>query len=190
MINKAIMFASEKEQGKFSKYSGHPRIMHTIKVAEIISGMTDDENIIAAAILYSVMENCQIAEDEIKEAFGDKITSLVIFEDFSKSWAERKNEIISFLCNKANEAQKKIVFANELENIRELYQDYNKLGEQLWKRYVSKDQAEKYCFGFLNAFCGLEEYTEYDKYEQLVYDVFYEKSLWKMLKKFVTDSDE
>lgn len=190
MINKAIIFAAEKEQNKFSKYSGYPRIMHAIRVTDIISEMTDDENVIAAAILYSITEDCHITADEIKEEFGDKITSLIIFEDFSKSWAERKNEIITFLCNDANEAQKKIVFANELENIRELHQDYNKLGEQIWKRYMSKDQAEKCYFGFLNAFCGLEEYTEYDKYEQLVYDVFCEKSLWKMLKKFVTDSDE
>ncbi|MCC8161298.1 MAG: HD domain-containing protein [Oscillospiraceae bacterium] len=138
MINKAIMFAADKEKNNFGKYSGYPRIMHTIRVADIISKMTDDENVIAAAILYSIMEDCRIGLDEVKEEFGDRITNLVVFEDFSKVWSERKDDVIDFLCNDANEAQKKIVFANEFDNIRELYKNYDKIGEQIWERLFLK----------------------------------------------------
>lgn len=57
-------------------------------------------------------------------------------------------------------------------------------------KVVPKNQAEKCYLGFIAAFSGLEEYDKYHKYEQLVYDVFEEDSLWKRVKRFFDEIEE
>ena len=52
MINKAIEFATRAHAGQFRKGTRRPYIVHPIEVGDIVSTMTQDEEIISAAVLH------------------------------------------------------------------------------------------------------------------------------------------
>ena len=59
MINKAIEFATRAHAGQFRKGTRRPYIVHPIEVGDIVSTMTQDEEIISAAVLHDTIEDCE-----------------------------------------------------------------------------------------------------------------------------------
>ena len=53
MINDAMAFAARAHEGQFRKGTRRPYIVHPREVAEIVSTMTDDEEIISAALPHN-----------------------------------------------------------------------------------------------------------------------------------------
>jgi len=74
---KAIEFATEAHEGQFRKYTGEPYITHPIAVAEIVKTVTDDKEMIAAAILHDTVEDCDICLNDIRDEFGIVVMALV-----------------------------------------------------------------------------------------------------------------
>ncbi len=54
MIFKAIMFATIAHNGQLRKYTNEPYIMHPLSVAHLVHTVTDDMNMLVAAILHDV----------------------------------------------------------------------------------------------------------------------------------------
>ena len=52
MIDKAITFATKAHEGQFRKGTKLPYIVHPLEVGVIVSRMTQDKEVIAAAILH------------------------------------------------------------------------------------------------------------------------------------------
>lgn len=73
---KAYEFASIAHQGQV-RDDGQDFIVHPIQVAEILSQITDDENLIAAALLHDVIEDTFVTYDGVVDAFGKDIADLV-----------------------------------------------------------------------------------------------------------------
>ena len=72
MVKRAIEFATRAHEGQFRKGTKRPYIVHPIEVGDIVSQMTDDEEIICAAILHDTIEDCRgITKDVLKLRFGD-----------------------------------------------------------------------------------------------------------------------
>lgn len=57
--------------------SGDPYVYHSLAVANILSNLHLDHETVAAAILHDVVEDTEISLQEIKEAFGENIATLV-----------------------------------------------------------------------------------------------------------------
>ena len=55
MINEAIEFAAKAHEGQLRKGTKKPYIVHPIEVSEIVSAMTDDEEVICAAVLHDTI---------------------------------------------------------------------------------------------------------------------------------------
>ena len=55
MVSKAIVFATKAHEGQFRKATKIPYILHPMECAVIISGMTTDEEMIAAALLHDTV---------------------------------------------------------------------------------------------------------------------------------------
>lgn len=51
MVQKAIDFATKVHEGQYRKGTDRPYIVHPMEVGKIVSTMTQDEEIISAAIL-------------------------------------------------------------------------------------------------------------------------------------------
>ena len=97
MIDEAIEFATKAHAGQFRKGTKRPYIVHPVEVADIVATMTQDEEIICAAVLHDTIEDCEgITEEVLREKFGERVASMVALEseDKSKSWEERKGATI------------------------------------------------------------------------------------------------
>ena len=71
MIDDAIEFATKAHEGQFRKGTRRPYIVHPIEVADIVSTMTNDEEVICAAVLHDTIEDCGgITQEVLKLRFG------------------------------------------------------------------------------------------------------------------------
>ncbi len=143
MVKRAIEFATRAHEGQFRKGTKRPYIVHPIEVGDIVSQMTDDEEIICAAILHDTIEDCKgITEAVLEKEFGARVASMVVqeSEDKSKSWEERKGATISHLRTAPREVQM-IGLADKLSNMRDIDRDYPAAGEELWKRFRMQSKA-------------------------------------------------
>ena len=77
MINKAIAFAAEKHKGQKRKYTGEDYIVHPLAVSEIVGEITDDKEMLIAAILHDTLEDTDCTFWELLEEFGYSVACLV-----------------------------------------------------------------------------------------------------------------
>ena len=94
MVERAIEFATKAHEGQVRKGTTRPYIVHPLEVGKIVATMTDDEEIISAAILHDTVEDCEgVTVEGLAKEFSDRVASLVAQESEgkSKSWYERKS---------------------------------------------------------------------------------------------------
>ena len=75
-IRTAFEFGARAHAGQTRK-SGEPYISHPIAVAHILADLRMDESTLVAAILHDVIEDTEIAHDEIVAEFGEEVAHLV-----------------------------------------------------------------------------------------------------------------
>ena len=177
MFEEAVIFATNANAGQKRKGIDIPFIIHPLEVAAIVAAITTDEEMLCAAVLHDVVEDCKdISIQDIRMRFGARVASLVDqeSEDKSKSWQERKGSTIQFLKNEASRNAKIIALGDKLANIRSMARDYREIGDQLWLRFNMKDKNMHawYYRGLTEAFQELAHYKEYQEYRQLVEQVF------------------
>ena len=169
MVERAIEFATKAHEGQVRKGTTRPYIVHPLEVGKIVATMTDDEEIISAAILHDTVEDCEgVTVEGLAKEFSDRVASLVAqeSEDKSKSWYERKSATIERLRTASYEV-KLIGLADKLSNMRDIDRDYPIAGEKLWERFRMKDKEiiGWYYKGvrdaLLDVFAGEPAYEEY-----------------------------
>ena len=169
MVERAIEFATKAHEGQVRKGTTRPYIVHPLEVGEIVATMTDEEEIISAAILHDTVEDCEgVTVEGLAKEFSDRVASLVAqeSEDKSKSWYERKSATIERLRTAFYEV-KLIGLADKLSNIRGIAMDYKEIGEEVWKKFRMKDKdiIGWYYKGIQEAlkseFAGMPAYEEY-----------------------------
>jgi len=78
LINEALIFATEKHAGQSRKYTGQPYIFHPISVAMIVMETPNHtEEMVAAALLHDVVEDCGVPPEEVGVRFGQSVQKLV-----------------------------------------------------------------------------------------------------------------
>jgi (p)ppGpp synthase/HD superfamily hydrolase len=77
LVEKAFDFAREAHKGQKRKYTGGPYFDHPVEVAKIVKGVFHTEEMIAAALLHDVVEDCGVLLAEIEEKFGARVRYLV-----------------------------------------------------------------------------------------------------------------
>lgn len=168
MVDKAIAFATKAHEGQVRKGTSRPYIVHPVEVGDIVAKMTDDEEVIAAAVLHDTIEDCDgVTEEVIRKEFGERVASMVAHEseDKTKSWRERKSTTIERLKVAPLELQY-IGLADKLSNMRDIDRDYPIYGEELWNRFRMKDKNVigwyyKEIMKSLESLKGMEAYEEY-----------------------------
>ena len=169
MIDDAMDFAAKAHAGQFRKGTRRPYIVHPIEVADIVSSMTKDEEVICAAVLHDTVEDCkEITFDILKLRFGARVADMVAqeSEDKSLSWEERKGATITRLKNAPVEVQM-IGLADKLSNMRDIDRDYPVMGERLWLRFRMQSRLALAWYykgvrdALREAFEGTEAYEEY-----------------------------
>ena len=151
-IEKAIMFATEAHAETFRKGKTRPYILHPLEAMMIVADLTDDEDLIAAAVLHDTVEDTGTSCVEIRKEFGPRVAALVASESENKredrpageTWKTRKKETLDHL-EEASRDVKLVCLGDKLSNMRELCKDFLDLGDDLWQRFNQKDK-EMHCW--------------------------------------------
>ena len=183
LLERAVAFAAEAHMGAFRKATRIPYIVHPMEAAAIVATLTDDEEILAAAVLHDVVEDTGHSAEEIREKFGERVARLVLAESENKrteqsataTWKVRKQETLDFLNGPAMREEKMIALGDKLSNMRQIYRDYSTIEDEVWERFNQKDKAEHewYYRGILEAL--RDEFGEslaWKEYRELVEGVW------------------
>ncbi|MFA9261867.1 MAG: HD domain-containing protein [Undibacterium sp.] len=74
---KALLFAAYAHDGQVRKYTAEPYITHPVAVAEIVRTVPHTSDMIAAAYLHDVVEDCGVDLQTIADIFGQFVYVLV-----------------------------------------------------------------------------------------------------------------
>ena len=142
-LEEAIIYATIMHQGKLRIFSSSPYILHPIEVAQILSTMTDDEEVIAAGILHDIVESTDGTIEEIEKRFGKRVAYLVDSDsenrydvaDDPEAWKKRKEESLLILKDSDDTGVQMLWLADRLSDIRALNWLYSEKGESIWEEY-------------------------------------------------------
>ncbi len=167
MIKRAAEFAAKAHEGVVRKGSHLPYIVHPMEVAMVVSVLTEDVEVIAAAYLHDVIEDANITYEKLREVFGRRVADLVRAEseDKTKTWRERKQATIDRMENAPFE-EKVIAFGDKLCNLRSTAADYLVMGDEIWKKFHEKDKRmHAWYYGSLRErFQDFKEHPFYQEY--------------------------
>ena len=180
IFEKAVAFALKAHEGQLRK-DGSVYILHPLEVAAIVGTMTNDLEILSAAVLHDTVEDTSVTAQDILDNFGERIAELVAHETEDKrphmtpsdSWKIRKEESLAVLKNACIET-KMLWIGDKLSNVRSLARDFDKMGIAVFERFNEKDPKEQYWYHatILEYTKELSEYHAYKEYEKLVHHVF------------------
>ena len=151
LVSEAIAFAVKAHDGMRRKKSDAPYILHPMEAAVIVGTMTDDQNLLAAAVLHDVVEDAGVTIEEIEAKFGKRVRELVGSETEDKradlppsdTWRIRKEESIDVLKNTDDVAVLIVWLGDKLANMRSIYRDFKLEGIKMWQRFNQKDENEQ-----------------------------------------------
>ena len=182
LLDEAIRFAVQAHSGQPRKGTNMPYILHPLEAAAIVATMTDDPEIIAAAVLHDIVEDAHVSVDEIAARFCERVAKLVNSETENKredqpasdTWLIRKQETIQRLSKEKDLAVKMVTLGDKLSNIRAMYRDQLEVGEKLWERFNQKDPVMHawYYRAIAMATPELEHFPAWQEYSLLVEKVF------------------
>ena len=170
MIDKAITFATKAHEGQFRKGTKLPYIVHPLEVGVIVSRMTQDKEVIAAAILHDTLEDCkEVTFSTLCQEFGERVAEIVKAESEEKggSWNERKANTVKRLKEEKASDMKLVALGDKLSNARSLKRDYQMIGDMKDKR-----QQAWYYRGLCDSLKDMENFPEYWEFCELIAYVF------------------
>ena len=181
-VTKAIKFAADAHDGMARKKDKTPYILHPLEAAVIVGSMTEDRDVICAAVLHDVVEDTDITIEEIEENFGSRVRALVQSETEDKraelppesTWRIRKEESLEELANCGDRDVLILWLSDKLSNIRSFYRIWKTEGDSMWQSFNQKDplQQKWYYTRSAELTSPLQEFTAWQEYNELLKFVF------------------
>ncbi|MCR4765670.1 MAG: HD domain-containing protein [Bacteroidaceae bacterium] len=180
LLDRAICFAVNAHADTERKDKGFPYIVHPLEAVSIVSTMTSDQELLAAAALHDTVEDTDVTFEQLEQLFGKRVADLVRHESdielegsaFS-TWHQRKQTAIDHLAVAPRDA-KIVALGDKLSNMRLIALDYAKIGDALWSRFHVTDPKEHawHYRGLLNSLSDLSDTAAYQEFNSLVKQVF------------------
>ncbi|MCD7754507.1 MAG: HD domain-containing protein [Clostridiales bacterium] len=177
ILEEAILFAVEAHSGAVRKGSTVPYILHPLEAAAIASTITENQTVLAAAVLHDVVEDTPCTPEQLEARFGPSVASLVAAETEDKrpgqtpesTWRVRKEEAIRHLRRDPRREVKIIAMGDKLSNLRAMYQALTREGDLLWTRFHQQDPLA-HCWYYREVGAALDclrDYPAWREYWQL-----------------------
>ena len=134
----AYVFAQKAHAGQTRRFTGEPYFKHPKGVARSIEHLTRDEDMIIAALLHDVVEDCQVPLSEIRNRFGAQVADYVDALTSDKdelAAAESKAKYLIDKMLKMSEEELVLKLADRVDNIRYADKDCKTLKH---KQFVRK----------------------------------------------------
>lgn len=125
-VKKAYDYALEMHDGQTRK-SGEPYIMHPLRVARFIATWGFESDVICAALLHDVVEDCHTTIDEVERLFGDSISKIVDAVTSLKKDLENADELTKEEIDKLSDIKlqekmtEKALFVKAADRLDNLY---------------------------------------------------------------------
>mgnify|MGYP001415187263 CR=1 FL=1 len=181
-VSEAVSFAAEVFDGKKRKCSNTPAVLHSLEAAAIAASMTDEEDVIAAAVLHDTQEDAGVSFEELERRFGARTAGLIRAESEDKrrelppadTWRIRKEESVNYLRTCRDTGVKIVFLSDKLSNMRSIYCDLKQCGESLWERFNQTDPRQHYWYyrSLAEAMKDLSAYPAWQEYDWLIREVF------------------
>ncbi|MBR4727208.1 MAG: bifunctional (p)ppGpp synthetase/guanosine-3',5'-bis(diphosphate) 3'-pyrophosphohydrolase [Clostridia bacterium] len=180
LFESAVQFAMEAHRGQKRK-DGSVYILHPLEVATIVGTLTNDEALLAAAVLHDTVEDTDVTADDLLRTFGPRVAELVACETEDKrpdmdprdSWRIRKEESLEVL-GRSDTAVKILWLGDKLSNLRALSRTHEKIGDAVFARFNESDPKKQrwYHASVLNEIRELSDSPAYREYEALIHRIF------------------
>ena len=182
MIDKAIKFAASAHEGMKRKGFGQPYIFHPLEVLSLASLLTDDEDVLTAAVLHDTVEDAGIKIEDIRSEFNDRVANLVGYETENKrgnvnkadTWLDRKKEAIECLQSCEDIGAKIVALCDKVSNLRSFHLLILRDGEAAWDNFNQKDPKMHYWYynSIKDALSELKDSVVYMEYCHLIDTIF------------------
>ena len=151
LLARATAFAAEAHVGQLRKGTKVPYIVHPMEAAAICATMTDDEEVLAAAVLHDTIEDTSTTKEDLEDRFGRRVTELVLAQSENKreeqaasaTWKVRKEESLEHMRLTDDLQAKMLYLSDKLANIRSLYRDLERDGDNFWNKFNQNDPLEQ-----------------------------------------------
>lgn len=184
LLDRAILFAVKAHADTERKGKGFPYIVHPLEAMAIVATMTNDQELLAAAVLHDTIEDTDTTMEQLCAEFGPRVAKLVETEtdqhfsvDKALTWHQRKQESLNRLASASRDAMI-VALGDKLSNMRGIAQDYAALGDELWQRFNVKTKAD-HAWRFrqlAEVLKPLGETFAYQEFRKLVTQVFGEEN--------------
>ena len=177
-FDKAVAFATQAHSGTERRGKGYPYIIHPMEAVSIVATITNDPEMLVAALLHDTVEDTPVTIEQIRSEFGDRVADLVAHETAplpdDAPWRTRKEAQLAQLALAPYDS-KVVAMGDKLSNMRTLAADYKVLGDQLWNRFHApngKDDIAWYYRSLADALSELKGTTSYREFVNLILDTF------------------
>lgn len=177
-FDKAVRFATEAHSGTERRGKGYPYIIHAMEATSIVSTITNDQEMLAAAILHDTVEDAGVTIEQIRDVFGPRVATLVLHEtaplDPEMTWHEKKSAQVKQLFSAPYDS-KVVALGDKLSNMRGIAWDYRQIGDLVWKRFHApngKTDVEWYYRSLADALNDLSETMAYQEFVRLLEETF------------------
>lgn len=175
LVDKAIKFAVDAHHDTERRGKGFPYVIHVLEAMEIVSTITNDPEMLAAAALHDTVEDTDVTIGQIRSEFGDRIASLVetesdtVIEGVSEkdSWRDRKQAAIDRLRNTSHDG-KIVALGDKLSNMRAIARDYRKQGDGLWNLFHAPNGKPDHEWHYRGLADALSELADTDAYTEFI----------------------
>ena len=149
-LAKAYRFAANAHRGQNRKGTKIPYFAHIITTANYCMQLTDDIEIIQAAILHDTIEDTAVTPEDLRREFGDRIAGIVEADTedkrrdrpASETWEIRKQETVEHLSHQRYEA-KLVMLADKTANAESLVREWEQRGDVVWNKFNMKDKKKQ-----------------------------------------------
>lgn len=135
LLEKAIVFATEKHAGQTRKGDGRPYILHPMSVLVTVSKYKKSKNyhlLFIVSLFHDLVEDCGVTLQEIAENFGYKVASIVseLTSDKAKILEMGKANYLLDKMLKMSSYALVIKLSDRLDNLIDLFDMYDEKREK------------------------------------------------------------
>lgn len=136
-LERAIRLMLHAHAGQLRKADPQvPYATHPFHVALMVREAGGDEDCVIAALLHDVLEDTDVTPEDLEEAFGTRVASIVreVSEDKTLSWEERKARMVEHLLQASPDACL-VAAADKIHNLETLVDAHRRYGEVIWTAF-------------------------------------------------------
>lgn len=146
-LARAYAYSARAHYGQPRKGTKIPYFSHIITTLNYAMELTDDVEILIAAILHDTVEDTPVTLEDIKNEFGARVARLVEFETedklhdmpADKTWEIRKKKTLEHLGYLERDA-KIIALSDKTANAESMVREWRRIGDRIWKKFNQTDK--------------------------------------------------